>query len=82
MSAHLLTLLGAHMPEEMMIDLLEEAVNQYKVDGDLAHLASICMLVGAKAAAESTEGGAEQLLKNIDRTEAARQLLDDTNQKS
>lgn len=60
--------LAESMPKEMIVDMIQNEINQYKKDpsdGNWTTLVACCELVAMKRTVEN-EGGTEKLLNKID----------------
>jgi hypothetical protein len=64
------------MPEEMLVEKLEEGLTKYKISGDLDELNVPCILIATRLAADSTEGGVHQMMKEMEKMEKTLDLLD------
>lgn len=79
----LMTILADAMPEENLVEQLEEELQHYKENVLDPHrfdkLATLCSLVVAKASCNQA-GGAGQVLKDIEKFKMGKKLLDLGNQ--
>jgi hypothetical protein len=72
---NMFALLGAVAPDELLIDQLEQALEKYKVSGDLKDVGLPCMLILSKLAAEAS-GGPMKFMEDLKKAEAGQKLLD------
>jgi hypothetical protein len=75
MSHQLITMLAGIMPEEMLLEQLEEAITKYKISGEIEELGLPCMLISTRIAANKHEGGVTQMIKEMEQMEKTLDLL-------
>ena len=75
MSHQLVTMLAGIMPEEMLIEKLEESLAKYKISGELKDLGFPCMLIATRLTVNDTEGGVTEVIKEMENLERADKLL-------
>lgn len=81
----LLFILGAAMPEGMIITELKQAIDSYQLNPDKetrGKLEMFCMLLMSKSAVEKQPDGVLGLLKEMDRADRAMDLLNPDKHKS
>lgn len=75
----LMMMLSAAMPEEMIIQQIEETIAEYKVNPtkeNRGKLGMLCMIFTSKEAIESMDGGLDAMLARMDKAKKGFDLID------